>query len=227
MRRRAFSVRFNVICHARVWRNNHLHDKSNVACSCGRCYHNPVLPTLPFSREFGLIFVELRVFLKTCGLLVLNEICLFLQISVLRIAFFQIWRHFCCFNALLKTYLACFYENLLNLGLFFRICLPAFLFNFVANFSFCWAFLPTHVGLIFRWNYLFLPCFSNLLACFCKITWHHCHNPKRSSLIVSTHVLSLKAAESFVETSKCTSLKNPDYEMWKEQILSGIGEVPD
>jgi len=24
-----------------------------------------------------------------------------------------------------------------------------------------------------------------------------------------------------------TSLKNPDYEMWKEQILSGIGEDPD
>jgi len=41
------------------------------------------------------------------------------------------------------------------------------------------------------------------------------------------HVLRLKAAESFLETNWCTSLKNPDYEMWKEQILSGIGEDPD
>jgi len=41
-----------------------------------------LLPTLLFSREFGLVFfVELRFFLKTCGLLVfgliLIEICLF------------------------------------------------------------------------------------------------------------------------------------------------------
>jgi len=40
------------------------------------------LPILQFSREFGLaLFVELRIFLKTCGLLVfglvLTEICLF------------------------------------------------------------------------------------------------------------------------------------------------------
>jgi len=36
----------------------------------------------------------------------------------------------------------------------------------------------THVGLVFRLNYLFLACFSNLLACFCKITWHHCFSSK-------------------------------------------------
>jgi len=40
-----------------------------------------VLPTLRFSREFGLIFCGVAVLLKTCGLLVfgfvLVEICLF------------------------------------------------------------------------------------------------------------------------------------------------------
>jgi len=48
---------------------------------------------------------------------------------------------------------------------------------------------------------------------------------------VSTLVLRLKAAESFLETSHCVYehnsvevQKNPDYKMWKEQILSGIGE---
>jgi len=98
----------------------------------------------------------------------------FLQMSVLRIAFFQILWHFCCFNLLLKAYWACFYKNLLILGLFFRICLTAFSFKFLADFSFCWIFMPTYVGLVFRLNYLFLACFSNFLACFCKITWHHC-----------------------------------------------------
>jgi len=49
------------------------------------------------------------------------------------------------------------------------------------------------------------------------------HNPERSLLIVSPHVLRLKAAEFFRETSQCTSLKTPDYEMWNEHILSGIG----
>jgi len=56
-----------------------------------------VLPTLRFSREFELVILWSCVFLKTCGLLVsglvLIEICLFwacfLQISVLRIAFFS------------------------------------------------------------------------------------------------------------------------------------------
>jgi len=50
---------------------------------------------------------------------------------------------------------------------------------------------------------------------------------------MSTLVLRLKAAESFLETSQCTwqynsveVQKNPDYEMWKEKILSGIGEDP-
>jgi len=32
--------------------------------------------------------------------------------------------------------LGVFYENLLILSLFFRICLPTFLFNFLSDFSF-------------------------------------------------------------------------------------------
>jgi len=137
-----------------------------------------VLPTLRFSREFGLVFLKLRVFFKTCGLLVfglvLIEICLFLQISVFLIPFFSNFMAILCFNLLQKAYWACFCENLVTLGLFFRICHPDFLFNLIADFSFCCIFLPTHVGLVFRWNYLFLACFSCFLACFCKITRHHC-----------------------------------------------------
>jgi len=40
VRRRALSVMFNVVCYARVSRNNRLYDKSNVACSFSRCYDN-------------------------------------------------------------------------------------------------------------------------------------------------------------------------------------------
>ena len=104
-----------------------------------------VLPILWFSSKFGLVFLQILF----CGLL-----------------FFQILWHFCCFNVLLKAYWVCFCENLLILVLFFRICLHAFLFNFLVNFLFCWIFLPTAVGLVFRLNHLFLAWFSNLLACF-------------------------------------------------------------
>ena len=93
--------------------------------------------------------------------------------------FFQILWHFCRFNLLLKAYWAWFCANLLILGLFSRICRPHFLYNFLGNFSFFWNFLPTNVGLVFRLNYLFLACFSIALACFRKITWHHC--PQASS----------------------------------------------
>ena len=142
----------------------------------------PVLPTLGFSPEFGLIFCGVECFSEdlrvTCFSACFNWHFLvfwacFLQISVLRMAFHQILWHFCCFSLLLQAHWSCFYENLLILGLFFQTCLFAFLFNVVADFSFCWIFLPTHVGPVFRWNYLFLACFSNLLACFCKIAWHH------------------------------------------------------
>jgi len=135
-----------------------------------------MLPTLRFSREFALVFfVELLVFLNACGLLLFRlvsiYICLFFGLFFCRfmfcgLFFFQYLWHFCCFNVLLKAYWMCFYENLLILGLIFRIYLPDILFNFLVDFSFCWIFMPTHVELVFRLNYLFL-------ACFCKITWHH------------------------------------------------------
>jgi len=48
------------------------------------------------------------------------------------------------------------------------------------------------------------------VACSCGRCYD---NSNRSLLIVSTHVLRLKAAESLLETNRCTSLKNPDYEM--------------
>jgi len=101
----------------------------------GKCKISSDVNLAVFPRNWACFFVELRVFMKACGLLVfglvVNEICLFFglvffQISVLWIAFFQILRHFCSFNLLLKAYWACFYENFLILGLFFRICLPAF-----------------------------------------------------------------------------------------------------
>ena len=100
-----------------------------------------VLPTLRFSRKFRLVFF-VEVFLKTCGLLVLIEICLFFGLVFCRflfcgLLFFQILWHFYCLNLLLKAYWACFCEDLLILGLFFQICHPDSLFDFLANFAFC------------------------------------------------------------------------------------------
>jgi len=61
-----------------------------------------------------------------------------------------------------------------HFGLVFSDLPPCFFcLIFLLILSFCWIFMPTDVGLVFRLDYLFLACFSNLLACFCKITWHH------------------------------------------------------
>ena len=117
-----------------------------------------------FPQIWACFFVELRFFLKTCGLLVfglvLIEICVFFglvfcRFLFCRLPFFQILWHFCCLNLLLKAYWACFCEDLLILGLFFRICHPDSLFDFLANFSICWIFLPTHFGLVFRLNFTY------------------------------------------------------------------------
>jgi len=121
-----------------------------------------------FPRIWAYFFVELRDTFFFEGLWVpcfwacfsLN-LLVFLQISVLWIAFFKfyvLW-YLCCFNLPLKAYWACFCEHLLILGLVFEICLLACLFNFLADFSFCWIVVPTHVGLVFQLNYLFFACF--------------------------------------------------------------------
>jgi len=48
--------------------------------------------------------------------------------------------------------LGVFLWNFFHFGLVFQICLSTFLFDFLADFSFCWIFLPTHVGLVLQFN---------------------------------------------------------------------------
>jgi len=86
--------------------------------------------------------------------------------------FFKFYGTF-CFKLLVKAIWAFLCENTLILGLFFRMCLPGFYLVFLPIFYFVEFSCQTHVGLVFRLNYLFWACFSNLLAYFCKITWHH------------------------------------------------------
>jgi len=139
----------------------------------GWCCYITLLPTLGvFPQIWACFFVELRFFLRLAGCLFFGLV--FAEICFADCFFFQISWHFSCLNLLLKAYWACFCEDLIILDLFFRICHPDSLFDFLANFLFRWIFLPTHFWLVFRLNYLFLACFSNLLACSWKITWHHC-----------------------------------------------------
>ena len=102
--------------------------------------------------------MDLRFFFKAWGLLVfgvvLIKMCLFfglvfLQISFLRIVFFQILWHFCCFNSMLNEVWAGFCANLHIFGLFFRICLAAFVFNSPAGFMFFQFSYPMQIGLVF------------------------------------------------------------------------------
>ena len=161
-----------------------------------------VLPTLRFSHEFGLVFfVDLWscgfFFWRLAGCLFLGLFnwnllvfwAWFLHISVLRIAFFQMLWHFCCFKfILLKAYWACFCENLLILGLFFRICHHDFLFDFLADFCFvefscqrtlaCFSVKLRILGLFFKFTYSW------------KITWDHCWVESRLSLSLGESRLS-------------------------------------
>ena len=131
-----------------------------------------------FPWIWACFFVELRVFLKTCGLvvfrLVLTEICwFFADFCFSDCFFFNFYGNF-LIQFVPKGILGVFFWKFDHFGLvFFRICYHAFLFNLLADFSFCCIVLPTHVGLVLQSNYLFLACFSYFLACFCKITWHH------------------------------------------------------
>ena len=83
----------------------------------------------------------------------------------------MLW-HFCCFNLLLKAYWACFCENLL-----FWACildLPPWFFIWFSYWIFVLLNFPANAfWLVFQLSYIFLACFSNLLVCYCKITWHH------------------------------------------------------
>jgi len=126
--------------------------------------------TCGFPINFGLLFCGVAVFLKACGLLVLDLInwkvaCFWLVFAKFCFAgsFFSNFMAFLLFQFGEKRSLAGFCVYLLILGLFFRIYLHAFVFDLVADFLFCSVFLPN----------AFSACLSDLLAYFCKITWHH------------------------------------------------------
>jgi len=149
----------------RILCTSSMHPKVEIEC-CQPC---------GFPAKLGLFFCGIEVFFENlrvacfwacfnCNLLVFWA-C-FLQISVLPIAFSSNFMAIFCFNLFLKAYWECFGENFVILNLFFRICHHAFLFNFLADFSFCYIFLPTHVvffsvklpifGLFFIFSCLFL-----------------------------------------------------------------------
>jgi len=126
---------------------------------------------LAFSPRIWACFsVELRFFLKTCGLLVLIEICLFFglvfcRVLFCRLLFSQFLWHFCRFNLLLKAHWACFCENLLILRLFFAfatliLCLIFLLISCFVEFS-CVATSPVAL----RWL-----CDSPQTGCAWRIT---------------------------------------------------------
>jgi len=91
----------------------------------------------------------------------------FSQISLLLVAFFVFYGTFAV-SIYWYGILGVFLWKFAHFGLVFFGLSPSFIFDFLADFSFWWIFLPTHVGLILRFNYRFLACFSNLLLVFAK-----------------------------------------------------------
>ena len=147
-----------------------------------------VLPTLRYPAIWACFFVKLRFFLKTCGLLVfglvLIEICFFFADFCFADCFFfkfygtfavsiYCWKHIGRVFVKICSFWACF------------LVLPPCCFIWFS----CWFFVllnfPANVfWACFWWNYLFLACFSNSHASFCKITWHHCCKAVRERSIL-------------------------------------------
>ena len=204
-----FSWEFGNVCHLKgIWgkSSNSFWKEKSPNCSAmlviNQCCQPCGFPAnlVLFFCGVAVIFYDLRVAcFWACfnwNLLVFGLV--FMQISVLWIAFFQILWHFFCFNLLLKKIWACFCENMLILSFYFRVCLPVFLFNFPTDFLFCWIFLANACWACFWLNYLFWACFTNLLAYFCEITWHLCNQPFNKLNISEIFLLlfSLTASEN-------------------------------
>ena len=154
-----------------------------------------------YAASAAVLFVQLRFFFKACGLLVFALVVkwnlfvfwvCFLQISVLRIAFFSNFMALLLFQFTAKGILGVFLWKFPHFGLVFRICLPAFLFNFFADFfvllnfhaNGCWACFSVKLpvfGLFFKFTCLFLQ--NNLASLIssdlrCTALWQVLHSQK-------------------------------------------------
>jgi len=98
----------------------------------------------------------------------------FLQISILQIAYLWNFMDILLFQFTEKWNLGVFLCKFAHFGLVFSDLPPCFCIKTNLLFlRFCEFFYQTHARLVFPLNYTFWACFSNLLACFYKITWHH------------------------------------------------------
>jgi len=119
-----------------------------------------VLPTLRFSREFGLVFCGVAGFLKACGLLLFRlvsiDICLFLGLFFCRfmfcgLFFFQYLWHFYCFNVLLK-HIGCVFMKICSFwACFFGFTSLTFYLIFLLIFRFVGFSCQRMLGLFFGW----------------------------------------------------------------------------
>ena len=132
-----------------------------------------------FSANSDSIFCGFAFFWRLAGCLFLGlfwlKFACFMQISVLRIAFLSNFMAILLFQFTVKRNFGVFLCIFTHLGLVSFVF--AWLFLYLTNLLFFCFFqfsYQTHVVLAFPLIYPFWVCFSNLLACFCKITWHHC-----------------------------------------------------
>ena len=174
-----------------------------------------VLPTLRFSREFGLaFFVELQLFLNTCGLfafgLVFIEICLFFcRFLFCRLLFFKCYGTFAVqFTA--KGTLGVFLWKFSHFGLVFSdlppwffICFSCWFFvllNFPAN-TFCASFSVKLPILFFKLTCLFLQ--NNLAS---LVVLHHEHMKLFKPL--TPHVIAWSVRRGFNQSIRRTRAEN-------------------
>ena len=124
--------------------------------------------------------MDLRIwacFFKTCVLLVFGRFklnlacfCRFLFAD----CFFSNLMTLLLFQFTAKQNLGVFLCNLAHLGLFFRICLPSFIFNLPAGFIFFEFSYQTQVGLVFSVKLPVLGLLFKFACLFLQINWHHC-----------------------------------------------------
>ena len=129
--------------------SDHLWYAACVLC----CVLVAVLLTLLFSREFEFFLWSCRFFWRLAGCLFLGlfqlKFACFLQISVLRIAFFSNFTALLLFQCTARGILGVFLWNFSQLGLFFRFASLLFYLIFLLIFRFIEFSCQRLLGLFF------------------------------------------------------------------------------
>jgi len=191
-----------------------------------------------FSVELRVFFEDLRVacFWACFNWNLLVFWACFLQSSVLQIAFFPVFMALLPFQFTAKGTLGMFLWKFAHFALVFCICHPDFMFDFLADFLFCWIFLCCNlsrgVALIVWFTTNGMCVKNNTIICVARASNNKrdCEHDLCCCLLPRCE--ALRTVRSFLETgtahgvsdTKQVPLTVPRCEAFEKQVPLGISD---